>query len=53
VYNVEKYSKAKHATDDYTIWRMLTARWIIKANTNSEYVTLFVCPVEYDSVQLQ
>jgi hypothetical protein len=51
---VEKYSKAKHAIDDYTIWRMLTARWIIEAtNTTSEYVTLFACPVEYDSGQLE
>jgi hypothetical protein len=40
---VEKYSKAKHATDGYTKWRMLTARWTIEAtNTNSDYLTLFV-----------
>jgi hypothetical protein len=46
---MEKYSKAKHATDD-----MLAARWIIEAtNANSEYVTLFARPVEYDSGQLQ
>jgi hypothetical protein len=38
---VEKYCRARQATDDSTILRMLFASWIIKdTNTQSEYVRI-------------
>jgi hypothetical protein len=42
---VEKYGRARHATDDNIIRRMRFAWWIAKAtNTHSEYVILIVFP---------
>jgi hypothetical protein len=43
--NVEKYGRARHATDDNTIRRMRIACWITKAiETHSEYVILIAFP---------
>jgi len=43
--NVEKYCRARQATDDNKIRRMRIVCWIPKAtNTHSEYVTLIAFP---------
>jgi hypothetical protein len=43
--NVEKYGRARQATDDNTIRRMRFACWITKVTgTRSEYVILIACP---------
>jgi hypothetical protein len=43
--NVEKYGRAKQATDDNRIGRMSFACWITKAkDTHPEYVTIIAFP---------
>jgi len=42
---MDKYSTARQATDDHTIWCMRFACWINKTSqTNSEYVILTASP---------
>jgi len=42
---VEKYGRARQATDDDIIWRMRIACWIPKAtDKHSEYVILIALP---------
>jgi hypothetical protein len=45
--DVEKYGRARQATDDNIIQRMCFACWITKAtNTDSEYVILIAFPLQ-------
>ena len=45
--NMEKYGRARQATDDNIIPRMRCACWIPNAtNTHSEYVLLLVFPLQ-------
>jgi hypothetical protein len=43
--NVEKYGRARQATDDNIVWCTLFACWISKAaDTHPEYLTLIAFP---------
>jgi hypothetical protein len=45
---VEKYGRARQATDDNIIWRMHFAQWIVNvSDTQSEYVILIAFPWQH------
>ena len=44
---MEKYGRARQATDDNIIWRMRFAWWIVNiSDTHSEYVILIAFPLQ-------